>query len=140
MSPRRKPSTHNAALTEVGRGKPMGELLRRYWHPIGLCADAHPGLHPGFQCGGSAAEPVVGKLCQILVNRLGKLHVFAFVRAAIGRAQHQGRMYVPGHAAHVGQIVIDEGHRRALDLALELPRFWLLEKDCGSKSRRRSQN
>ena len=36
----RKPPTHNAALTEVGRGKPMGELLRRYWHPIGLVADA----------------------------------------------------------------------------------------------------
>jgi nitrite reductase/ring-hydroxylating ferredoxin subunit len=36
----RKPSTHNAALTEVGRGKPMGELLRRYWHPIGISADA----------------------------------------------------------------------------------------------------
>jgi phenylpropionate dioxygenase-like ring-hydroxylating dioxygenase large terminal subunit len=36
----RKPSSHNAALTEVGRGKPMGELLRRYWHPIGLTADA----------------------------------------------------------------------------------------------------
>src|SRR5260370_39740762 len=37
----RKPSTHNAALTEVGRGKPMGELLRRYGHPIGLSADAN---------------------------------------------------------------------------------------------------
>jgi nitrite reductase/ring-hydroxylating ferredoxin subunit len=27
-------------LTEVGRGTPMGELLRRYWHPVGLAADA----------------------------------------------------------------------------------------------------
>ena len=36
----RKPSTHNAALTEVGRGKPMGELLRRYWHPVALVSDA----------------------------------------------------------------------------------------------------
>jgi nitrite reductase/ring-hydroxylating ferredoxin subunit len=26
---------HDAALTHVGRGTPMGELLRRYWHPIG---------------------------------------------------------------------------------------------------------
>ena len=24
----------NRQLTEVGPGKPMGELLRRYWHPI----------------------------------------------------------------------------------------------------------
>jgi len=27
-------------LTEVGRGSPMGELLRRYWHPVGLTHDA----------------------------------------------------------------------------------------------------
>ncbi len=27
-------------LTQVGAGTPMGELLRRYWHPIGLSADA----------------------------------------------------------------------------------------------------
>ena len=36
----RKPPSHNAKLTEVGRGTPMGELLRRYWHPVGLAADA----------------------------------------------------------------------------------------------------
>lgn len=36
----RKPGTHNPVLTEVGPGTPMGELLRRYWHPIGLAADA----------------------------------------------------------------------------------------------------
>jgi nitrite reductase/ring-hydroxylating ferredoxin subunit len=27
-------------LTQVGAGTPMGELMRRYWHPIGLTADA----------------------------------------------------------------------------------------------------
>ncbi len=32
--------THNAALTQVGRGTPMGELMRRYWQPIGLAAYA----------------------------------------------------------------------------------------------------
>ena len=36
----RKPPSHKAELTEVGAGTPMGELLRRYWHPIGLAADA----------------------------------------------------------------------------------------------------
>jgi hypothetical protein len=35
-----KPSTSRSELTEVGRGTPMGELLRRYWHPVGLAADA----------------------------------------------------------------------------------------------------
>lgn len=32
--------SHKKELTEVGAGTPMGELLRRYWHPIGLAADA----------------------------------------------------------------------------------------------------
>src|SRR5476649_467276 len=35
-----KPSTHIAALTDVGRGTPMGELMRRYWHPVGLVSHA----------------------------------------------------------------------------------------------------
>ena len=26
-----KPSTYNASLTEVGRGTPCGEFMRRYW-------------------------------------------------------------------------------------------------------------
>ena len=34
------PATHDRELTEVGAGTPMGELLRRYWHPIGLAAAA----------------------------------------------------------------------------------------------------
>ena len=36
----RKAPSYNAALAEVGAGTPMGELLRRYWHPVGLAADA----------------------------------------------------------------------------------------------------
>jgi phenylpropionate dioxygenase-like ring-hydroxylating dioxygenase large terminal subunit len=31
---------HIAELTEVGRGTPMGELMRRYWHPVGLASHA----------------------------------------------------------------------------------------------------
>ncbi|WCM29478.1 aromatic ring-hydroxylating dioxygenase subunit alpha [Sphingomonas sp. QA11] len=32
--------TFDAGLTQVGRGTPMGELLRRYWHPVAVSADA----------------------------------------------------------------------------------------------------
>ena len=32
--------THNARLTEVGRGTSMGELMRRYWQPVGLSSYA----------------------------------------------------------------------------------------------------
>ncbi|MFO1267362.1 MAG: aromatic ring-hydroxylating dioxygenase subunit alpha, partial [Rubrivivax sp.] len=34
------PGVHDKNLTEVGAGTPMGELLRRYWHPVGLARDA----------------------------------------------------------------------------------------------------
>jgi phenylpropionate dioxygenase-like ring-hydroxylating dioxygenase large terminal subunit len=34
------PPSHDRELTEVRRGTPMGEMLRRYWHPVGLAADA----------------------------------------------------------------------------------------------------
>jgi phenylpropionate dioxygenase-like ring-hydroxylating dioxygenase large terminal subunit len=35
----REPSTRTE-LTSVGRSTPMGELMRRYWHPVGLVTDA----------------------------------------------------------------------------------------------------
>lgn len=35
----REPSTRTE-LTSVGRGTAMGELMRRYWHPVGLVTDA----------------------------------------------------------------------------------------------------
>lgn len=31
---------HEPYFTEVGRGTPCGEFLRRYWHPVGTSADA----------------------------------------------------------------------------------------------------
>lgn len=37
----RNPSTYNATLTEVGRSTPMGELMRRYWHPVAVSSDAN---------------------------------------------------------------------------------------------------
>lgn len=34
-----EPSSYNALLTEVGRGKPCGELMRRYWQPVAIARD-----------------------------------------------------------------------------------------------------
>lgn len=34
------PGTFRSELTRVGRGTAMGELLRRYWHPVALSSDA----------------------------------------------------------------------------------------------------
>src|SRR5688572_31455148 len=35
----RKPGSYRKELTEVTAGTPMGELLRRYWHPIAMSGD-----------------------------------------------------------------------------------------------------
>lgn len=35
----RRPQKPNKILTEVGPGKPMGELMRRYWHPVAVSRD-----------------------------------------------------------------------------------------------------
>ena len=37
---RPKPSSR-LELAQVGAGTPMGELMRRYWHPIGMASDAN---------------------------------------------------------------------------------------------------
>lgn len=37
----RPPPKSRKNLVEVGPGTPMGELLRRYWHPVGLSVDAN---------------------------------------------------------------------------------------------------
>jgi nitrite reductase/ring-hydroxylating ferredoxin subunit len=39
----RPPSSHDARLTEVGPGTPMGEALRRYWHPIAISKNLESG-------------------------------------------------------------------------------------------------
>jgi nitrite reductase/ring-hydroxylating ferredoxin subunit len=36
----RPAGTSKERFTRVGRGTPMGEYLRRYWHPVGLTGDA----------------------------------------------------------------------------------------------------
>jgi hypothetical protein len=35
----RREETYEARLTEVSRETPMGELMRRYWHPVALCSE-----------------------------------------------------------------------------------------------------
>jgi len=74
-------------LTRVGRGTAMGELLRRYWHPVGLSSDA------------SATPKAVRALGEDLVlfrdgaGRAGLLHARCAHRGAslfYGRGEAQG--------------------------------------------------
>jgi nitrite reductase/ring-hydroxylating ferredoxin subunit len=78
---------HLAELTEVGRGTPMGELLRRYWHPVGRCEDA---------CGTPRRVRVLGEdlvLFRDHQGRAGLLHERCAHRGAslyYGRTEPQG--------------------------------------------------
>ena len=36
----------NETLCRTGPGTPMGEVLRRYWHPVALSDDVTPGSKP----------------------------------------------------------------------------------------------
>ena len=53
----RRPTAHNAALTEVGRGTPMGELLRRYLAPSRPVVTCHQHAARGA-CSGRRSRAV----------------------------------------------------------------------------------
>ena len=40
---------YRSELTQVGAGTPMGELLRRYWHPVRLAIVADSGDPAGVR-------------------------------------------------------------------------------------------
>src|SRR5215217_2663936 len=86
----------NAELTRVGPGTPMGELLRRYWYPVGL----HPpaGGVPGQA--GAAARRGLGSVQDP------------------GRVLRGGRGAVPAPAGVAGLR-----GRRGRGAALRLPRL-----------------
>ncbi|HET6598675.1 MAG TPA: Rieske 2Fe-2S domain-containing protein, partial [Burkholderiaceae bacterium] len=81
------PPTFREELTRVGRGSPMGELLRRYWHPVGLSTDA---------CNVPARVRVLGEdlvLFRDSQGRPGLLHERCAHRGAslyYGRTEEQG--------------------------------------------------
>jgi hypothetical protein len=59
---------YDAPLTLVHREFPMGELLRRYWHPVGLASDAsrRPGAHSGHAGSGEFPRSAADAM---LINR-----------------------------------------------------------------------
>ena len=55
----------NELLTQVGRGTPMGDLLRRYWYPVAAASELIE--RPTKRCGYSAKT-----WCSIAINRGGR--------------------------------------------------------------------
>jgi phenylpropionate dioxygenase-like ring-hydroxylating dioxygenase large terminal subunit len=96
------PASSYAELTEVRRGTPMGELLRRYWHPVGLASDAGATPRPVRVLG----EDLV--LFRDGQGRAGLLHARCCHR---GTTLHYGRVEQEGiRCCYHGWLFDTEGH------------------------------
>ncbi|MFI5327707.1 MAG: Rieske 2Fe-2S domain-containing protein, partial [Candidatus Rokuibacteriota bacterium] len=108
-------------LTLVGAGTPMGELLRRYWHPVGLGGDA--GETP-------KALRVLGEDLVLFRDRRGRPGLVTARCAHRGTTLYYGRVEERGiRCCYHGWLFDVEGH------CLEQP----CEPDGGSQRERMRQ-
>ena len=108
-------------LTLVGPGTPMGELLRRYWHPVGLVGDATDTPQ---------ARRVLGEDLDPLPRRRGRPGLVTARCAHRGATLHYGRVEDRGiRCCYHGWLFDVEGH------CLEQP----CEPDGGSQRERMRQ-
>jgi hypothetical protein len=155
-----QPPAHNAKLTEVGRGTPMGELLRRYWHPVGLAA--HAGATPRpvrvlgedlilFRDGAGRPGLVHARCCHrgasLYYGRVRARHPLLLSRLALRRAGQLPRAALrarlgreaPPHRAPAlvsGRGALRPRVRLHGAAAQPLPRFDALENAAGGSSTR----
>jgi nitrite reductase/ring-hydroxylating ferredoxin subunit len=89
-------------LTEVGPGTPMGELLRRYWHPVGLSGDAN--LTP-------AAVRALGEDLVLFRDGQGRAGLVVARCAHRGTTLYYGRVEARGiRCCYHGWLFDAEGH------------------------------
>ena len=63
----------NELLTQVGRGTPCGELLRRYWHPVAAAAELTERVCCGLEIEAPYVDVIVCRWQQ-LTGRPATLH------------------------------------------------------------------
>lgn len=102
---------HNARLTEVGPGTPMGEALRRYWHPIASSEALIAGALP-------ERTRVLGENLVVFRDGKGRPGVVFERCAHRGASLHYGRVEDDGiRCCYHGWKFDVQGH--CLDQALE---------------------
>jgi hypothetical protein len=111
-----RPASYKSELVEVGRGTPIGELLRRYWHPVGPSSDPMDRLRKVralgedlilFRDGAGKAGLVHARCCHRgttlyygkvaarhppLLSRLAVRHAGALPRTAVRAARRGARI------------------------------------------------
>ena len=81
----------NDMLTQVGPGKPAGELLRRYWQPIGFANELQ---------GKAKKKRILGEDVVLFKDEFGKYGVLAL------RCMHRGTSLEFGHIESGGIRVL----------------------------------
>lgn len=79
----------NALLTQVGPGTPGGEMLRRYWWPVGLSEDVRPG-------GAPRRVRLLGEDLVLFQNGEGQLGLVALHCSHRGTSLEYGRVEAAG--------------------------------------------
>ena len=107
----RPPATHKPELAEVGPGTPMGELLRRFWHPVGLASDA--GVTP-------RQVQVLGERLILFRDKTGRPGLVHPNRAHRGSSLYDGKVVERGiRCCYHGWLFDVQGH--CLDQPCEPP-------------------
>ena len=103
----------NERLTRVGPGTPMGELMRRYWHPVAATVELDPSQ------GGKPTKPVrlLGEDLVLYRDRSGTIGLIERLcahRRVRSLVRHPGRARP---ALHVPRLALQRGgavHRATL--------------------------
>ncbi len=139
----RNAGTYRRELTEVGAGTPMGELLRRYWHPVALAADAgttprrirHLGEDLVLFRAGNGSPGLVVERC----THRGASLLYGRVEDEGIRCCYHGWLYGPeGHCLDKA-VEPEGGKRRAMDRQPWYPveeRYGLIFAYLGSPERK----
>src|ERR671925_1087359 len=102
---------HDAELTEVGPGTPAGELLRRFWQPVGLSAELTE--RPKAIC-------VLGEDLVLFRDSQGRVGLLDTHCTHRGTSLYYGRIEPEGiRCCYHGWLFDDEG--RCLDQPCEPP-------------------
>ncbi len=93
----------NELLTRVGKGTPMGEMMRRYWHPIALSSELpHPDCDP-------LRQPLLGETFVIWRDSDGKVGVMEEL------CMHRGASMALGRVEEGGIRCLYHGWKFAVD-------------------------
>src|SRR5947199_81648 len=103
----------NERLTHVGPGTPMGELMRRYWHPIAGSSqlDDEP----------VTAVRLLGEDLVLYRDRGGRVGLhgdyYDYVRERAGKPKRTNRVYDGAHHVKIGFDLFEHGivKRRVLE-------------------------